>query len=105
MFSHETDILRKLRFIEKQKEEFAVDVGQVYKAIADNNTDEIYNTLATVIILAYVLGQKLEIDSSALDETVQTRLEQIIKREPEADKLYGDHSLLMRYLKSKKGER
>ncbi len=50
LFSHEADILRKLRFIEKQKAELAVDGGQVYKAIADNKVEEIYGALATVII-------------------------------------------------------
>ena len=90
-------------FIEKQKAELVVDVGQVYKAIADNNADEIYKTLAMLIISCYVLGQKLGID--VLDETIQNKLEQIIKREPETDKLYGDYSSLMRYLRIKKGER
>lgn len=103
MFSHESDILRKLRLIETLKAELITNVGQLYQAIARNSEQAISEGLASVVTSCYILARRLGIDFSALDEAVASRVAHNIKREHEAEKLFGDFSEYQRYLRKRGG--
>lgn len=99
MFSHESDILRKLRFIEALKAELVVQVGQFYHAMAESSELKIRDALAAIVISCYVLARRLGISFSGLDEAIGAKLTQNIEREVEVEKLYGDLSEYKRYLR------
>lgn len=103
MFSHESDILRRLRLLEALKAELVTNVGQLYQAIAKNSGQAIQEGLAAVILSCYVLARRLGIDYASLDEAVAEKIAQNIKREHEAEKLFGDFSEYQRYLRRRGG--
>jgi NTP pyrophosphatase (non-canonical NTP hydrolase) len=103
LFSHESDILRKLRLLESLKAELVTNVGQLYQAIARNGGQSITEGLASVILSCYILARRLGIDFAALDETVSAKISQNIKREHEAEELFGDFSEYQRYLRKRGG--
>lgn len=103
MFSHESDILRKLRLIEALKAELVTNVGQLYQVIAQNGGQAISDGLAGVIVSCYILARRLGIDFASLDEAVSAKINQNIKREHEAERLFGDFSEYQRYLRRRGG--
>lgn len=102
MFSHESDILRKLRLIEWLKAELVTNVGHLYQAVARNSEQAIQEALAAVVVSCYILGKRLGIDFSALDDVIFTKVGQNIKQESEAEKFFGDYSELQRHLRKKR---
>lgn len=103
LFSHESNILRKLRLIEALKAELVTNVGQLYQAIAQNGGQAINDALASVIVSCYVLARRLGIDFAALEAAISAKINQNIKRDHEAEKLFGDFSEYQRYLRRRGG--
>lgn len=99
MFSHEADILRKLRFIETLKAGLVVQVGEFYRAMSDSSEQAMRDALASIVISCYCLARRLGISFSGLDEAIDAKLSQDIEREIEVEKLYGDLSEYKRYLR------
>lgn len=104
MFSHESEILRRLRLIEWLKAELITKVGQLYQAMAQNSDQAICQALAQVVTHCYILGRRLGIEFAALDAAVENQINNNIKQEHEAEKLFGDFSEYRRYLRQKRGE-
>ncbi|MEG6584387.1 MazG-like family protein [Dendrosporobacter sp. 1207_IL3150] len=102
MFSHESEILRKMRLIEWLKAELVANVGQLYQAMAKNSEQAIKDGLANVIISCFILGRRLGINFADLDEAIITRLNQNIKRENDVEKWFGDFSEYQRHLRNKR---
>ena len=101
MFSHESEILRKVRLIESLKADLITNVGNLYHGIAQNSRQAIADGLAAVVVSAYILGKRLGIDFSALDEAVSAKVLQGIKQEQQAEKWVGDYSELKRHFRQK----
>lgn len=101
LFSHESDILRKIRLIEWLKAELVTHVGQLYQAIAKNSDALIREALAAVVVSCYSLGKRLGVDFAELDEAVNQRVSQCIKQEQEPEKWFGDYSELQRHIRKK----
>ncbi|MCE5286833.1 MAG: MazG-like family protein [Pelosinus sp.] len=99
MFSHESDILRKLRFIEALKADLVIQVGQFYHAMSESSELKMRDTLASIVISCYVLARRLGISFAGLDEAIQDKLTENIEREVEVEKLYGDLSEYKRHLR------
>jgi hypothetical protein len=99
LFSHESDILRKLRFIEALKAELVVQVGQFYHAMSESSEQAIRDALASIVISCYCLARRLGVSFSGLDEAINNKLEKNIEREVEIEKLYGDLSEYKRHLR------
>lgn len=99
MFSHESDIFRKLRFIEALKAELVVEVGHFYHAVAENREQVMREALASIVISCYVLARRLGISFSGLEAAIHGKLEQNIEREVDAEKMYGDLSEFKRHLR------
>lgn len=102
MFSHESEILRKMRLIEWLKAELVANVGQLYQAMAKNSEQAVKDGLANVIISCFILGRRLGINFADLDEAIITRLNQNIKRENDVEKWFGDFSEYQRHLRNKR---
>ncbi len=103
MFSHESEILRKMRLIEWLKAELVTHVGALYQAMAKNSEQAIKEGLAAVVISCYVLGRRLGIDFAVMDEAVLARLQQNIKQEQDVETWFGDFSEYQRHLR-RRGE-
>jgi hypothetical protein len=102
LFSQESEIMRKLRLMEELKAELVINVGKFLLAVARNSEQAIIATLSAVVIHCYVLGRRLGIDYSALEEVILSHLGDNIKREEEVEKWFGDYSELRRHLRQKR---
>lgn len=102
MFSHESEILRKMRLIEWLKAELVAHVGQLYQAMARNSEQAIKAALANIVISCFVLGRRLGINFADLDEAIIVRLTQNIKNENDVEKWFGDFSEYQRHLRQKR---
>lgn len=101
MISQES-ILHKLQLLESMKAELILRVGQVFAALAVNSESKIKEALASVILTCYILGRRLGIDFPQMDETVFTLTGNTIKQGVEAEKIFGDYSEYLRYLRQKR---
>ena len=101
MFSHESEILRKIRLIESLKADLVTNVGHLYHDIAQNSRQAIADGLAAVVVTAYILGKRLGIDFAALEEAVSAKILQSVKQEQEPEKWFGDYSELQRHFRRK----
>jgi len=102
LFSHETDILRKLRLIEGLKAELVLSVGKMFQAVALNSEKAIGEGLAAVVVVCYCLGKRLGIDFAALDTVIIKELADGSRNGHEAEKWFGDYSELRRYFRDKR---
>ncbi|VBB07525.1 Hypothetical protein LUCI_2774 [Lucifera butyrica] len=102
MFSHEAEILRKLRLIEHLKADLVSNVGELLRAVAENAESAIAESLASVVICCYVLGRRLGVDFKALDDAVLARVALNIKKDHEVEKWFGDLSEYQHYLRQKR---
>ncbi|MBP2642379.1 MAG: MazG-like domain containing protein [Firmicutes bacterium] len=102
LFSHETEILRKLRLIEALKAELVLNIGKLFQAVADNSEKAITSALAAVVVSCYCLGKRLGIDFSVLDDSIGEQLNTSSKNTKETEKWFGDYSELRRYFRDKR---
>lgn len=102
MFSQESEILRKLRLIESLKAELVSNAGALLGAIAKNSEAAITEGLAAVIISTYVLARRLGINGTTLDQAIDVKLSQNIKKEHDAEKWFGDFSECQRHFRQKR---
>lgn len=94
--------MRKLRLMEELKAGLVSDLGKLLYAVARNSEQAIVAALAALVIGCYVLGRRLGIDYSALEEVLYSRLGDNIKQEDEVEKWFGDYSELRRHLRQKR---
>lgn len=102
MYSHEAEIVRKLRLIEALKAELVTNVGLLFQAVAKNADKAISQALAAVVISCYVLGNRLGIDFAHLDDAIAETLSQTIKKGNEVEKGFDDYSEYQRHLRQKR---
>ena len=102
MFSQESDIVKTMRLIEALKAELIINVGGLYKAFAGKDEHKIKEILGLVIVHCYVLGKRLGINFSDLDEAVKERAGFYGKGNDEVEVRFGDYSKLARHLEDKR---
>ncbi len=100
--SHDSDILRKLRFIEWLKAELASHLAALLHAIAKNSERAMAEALAALIVTSYVLGRRLGLDFNSIDREVADWLSRYASKKHEIDKWAGDYGELERYLRQKR---
>lgn len=96
---YDSDILRKLRFIEWLKAEMAVHFASFLHALAKNSTRAAGEALAALIVTAYILAKRLGIDFSKLDQEILLWLQRYTSKDHEVDKWTGDYAEFERYLR------
>ena len=99
MFSQESDIVRVMRLIEELKSELLMTVGSLYKAMANHREAAIKDSLASFIVMGYVLGRRLGINFLELDEAVKEKVQDCCRKNAAIEERFGDFSKLERHLK------
>lgn len=100
--AHDSDILRKLRFIEWLKAELATHLAALLHAIAKNSERAIGEALAGLIITSYVLGRRLGLDFQALDQEIAAWLNRYTSKDYDVQNWTGDYADLERHLRQKR---
>jgi len=102
LFSQESDIVKTMRLIEGLKADLIKNLGDLYKAMAQNSEATIKESLARLIIHGYVLGKRLGIEFADLDETIKHKLNEYSKNNDALENRFGDFSKLKRFLEQKR---
>lgn len=102
MFSQESDIVKTMRLIEGLKADLINNIGDLYKAMAQNSEVAIKEALARLIIYGYVLGKRLGVEFADLDEIIKHKLNEYSKNNDALENRFGDFSKLKRFLEQKR---
>lgn len=103
-FDRELDITRNIRLIEWLKSELLMDISNLFKVLANGFKEDVQTsvteTLANIILIAYILGRRLGISYNAIEMKVEAKLKLGILEDHDVEKYYGDLSELTKHLES-----
>lgn len=96
------NILDNIKLIENYKAFLLSSVADLYASMAKGNktsTDEIIDELSEIVILSYMLGRRLGINFSQIDDKIIKKLKLGLLKEDESDTQYQDCAKLIQYIK------
>jgi hypothetical protein len=100
--SREIDVAKNLKTIEWLKAEMVDSVGALFKAMLKTGNDTAADALAAIIVVSYLLGKRVGVSFSTVDNKVKAQLTTNINDGHEVERWYGDLSELLHYLENKK---
>ncbi len=100
--SREIDVAKNLKIIEWLKAEMVDSVGALFKAMLKTGNDAAGDALAAIIIVSYLLGKRVGVSFSTVDNKVKAQLTANISNGHEVERWYGDLSDLLHYIENKK---
>lgn len=98
----ELNILDNIRLIENYKAYLLASVADLYTSMAKgtkSSTDEILDELSEIVILSYMLGRRLGINFSEIDEKIVKKLKLGLIKDDETNTQYQDCAKLISYIK------
>ncbi len=93
----ELDIARNARAVEWLEAELVHETGSLLHALVKNNGDAAVESLAAVVISAYLLARRLGYGFNRLDASIRARLQASLEQDHELEQWYGDISELLRH--------
>lgn len=103
-FDKEIDITKNIKTIEWLKGELLTDIASLFKALASGMRDEIHetisNTLSNIILISYLLGKRLGISYTAIENKIDSKVKLGLLENHDVEKYYGDLSELAKHLNS-----
>ncbi len=96
----EIDIARNVRAIEWLEAELVHESGSLLHALVKNSEEAALDSLAAVVISAYLLSRRLGYGFTRLDATVRARLQSSLEQEHELEQWYGDISEYLQYIRT-----
>ncbi len=100
--SREIDVAKNLKTIEWLKAEMVDSVGDLFKAMLKTGNDAAADAIAAIIIVSYLLGKRVGVNFSTVDNKVKAQLTANIDGGHEVERWYGDLSDLLHYIENKK---
>lgn len=102
MNNENIDILSNMRVIESYKSYLLSAVADLFATMSKAGSagmDEIVEELADITMLSYLLGKRLGINYSAIDDKMLKKLKLGVVEENNIEKQYQDYSKLMSYIR------
>lgn len=100
--SKELDVAKNLKMVEWLKAELLDSVAELFKALLKNGTDAIIDALASIIIICYLLGQRVGISLLSVDAKVKEKLRVTVESSPDGSNWQKELSGLLVYLERSK---
>jgi len=103
----ELDIIGNIKLIESYKNYLLSSVADLFMTMGKGSRmdmDEAKDELSEIILLSYLLGKKLGMDYSSIDETVVRRLKLGLAEGKAMEQKCQDYSSLISYIKSQRME-
>ncbi len=100
--TEELNIMGNIKLIENYKNYLLSSVADIFMTMSKGSrmdTLEAQEEISEIILLSYLLGSKLGIDYSSIDETVLKRLKVALAEGGSDDKKCQDYAGLIAYLK------
>lgn len=98
----EVDIAKNIKIIEWLKTELLDSVAILFKSLLKPGKDLSTDALASIVIIAYLLGRRVGISFKTIDSKIKEKLNLSINDAHEVEQMYGDLSELRNYLEQKK---
>lgn len=96
------DVARSIRVIEWLKAEMVGSVASLFKSMVNGGEDLIADCLAGIIMTAYILGKRVGIAHTRIDQRLKEKVSAGITDGHEIEEWYGDLTSLFRYLEGRK---
>ncbi len=96
------DIANNIRLVEWLKSEILTSVAELFKQLTNGirgSHEALADCLASIIVVCYLLGKRLGVPFSVIDQKVEGKIRLGILEEHDVEKHYGDLSALSQYLK------
>lgn len=101
----ELDILNNLKIVEWLKADLVETVGALMKSMLKAGNDATTDALATLIIIAYILGRRLGISFQVIEMRIKLKLNNSINDAHEIEQWYGDLTHLQNYMEGKESKK
>ncbi len=103
-YDRDIDITRNIKIIEWLKSELLTDLADLNKALVNGIREEVHESvtesLSNIILEAYLLGRRLGINYSAIENRIHRKIKLGLVEEHDIEKYYGDLTELSKHLKS-----
>ena len=98
MSDHFIDIAKNAKILDELKTDLLGTVATLFRAIIQGAQGKIIESLAAIIILAYIIGRRLGVKFFQLDQAVKDQLKRAEDSEHEVEKWFNDLSSLKQYI-------
>ncbi len=72
--NREMDIAKNFKMIDWLKAELIDAVAELFKSLLKSGSEAVCDALATIMILAYLLGQRTGVSFSSIDQRIRNKL-------------------------------
>ena len=97
----EADITTNLKIVEWLKADLVDTLGVLLKSLLKAGNDATTDALATLIIIAYILGRRVGISFQVIEMRIKLKLNSSINDTHEIEQWYDDLTHLQKYLEGK----
>jgi hypothetical protein len=98
---NEMDLAKRAKVIEWLKTEVIEQMSRLFKGIWEGKTQKVTDSLASLIVSSYILGRRLGVHYSSLDEAVLAKLDKAKKEGHQLEDWYGDISSLENHMRKR----
>jgi hypothetical protein len=98
-FGRDMDIAKNIKLIEWLKTELLDNVSTLFRGFAKGGESILIDSLANIIVSAYVLGKRIGIQYHELDRQIAEKVRRSIEAGHQVEDWYGDLSLLENHVK------
>lgn len=102
MRKKDLDIAQNLKIVEWLKSELIESVAALFKSLLKTGSDATIDALATIIIVTYLLGNRVGISFQSIDNKLRDKLNISIRESTEVDEWNTGLTELLTYLEKKK---
>lgn len=96
------DVAKSIRVIDWLKAEMVGSVALLLRSMVNGGEHVIADCLAGIIMTAYILGKRVGIPYTKVDQRLKEKVAAGIREGHEIEEWYGDLSSLQRYLEGRK---
>lgn len=100
----ELDIARNIRTIDWLRTEILEHITHLFKAMWQNREELMLEALAGIVMATFLLGKRLGISYSRVENKVLAKLNASIREDHEIEKWYGDMTSLLHFWQDKRGD-
>lgn len=96
------DVAKSIRVIEWLKAELVGSVASLLRSMVNGGGDAIADCLAGIMMIAYILGKRVGVAHTKVDQRLKEKVSAGIRDGHEIEEWYGDLTSLLGYLEGRK---
>ncbi len=100
--SKELDVAKNLKMVDWLKAELVDSVAELFKALLKSGTDAVADALASIIIVCYLLGQRVGVNLSSVDAKVKEKLRITVENSPDGSSWQKELLSVLNFLERSK---